>query len=296
MSTPDRLAESSIEGCGPLDIRIMQTGDVALALDWAAAEGWNPGLSDAALFHAVDPGGFFVAVEEEAPVGVVSVVRYGADFAFLGFFMVRPDRRGRGIGRALWRHALAERPAATVGLDGVVAQQEAYQRSGFVLAHRNIRYSGAAAVLDGPIAGVRPVAAGDFPVLAGLDTAAFGAARPAFLAGWLQAPGHAALVVEAEGGGLAGFGVLRPCRTGFKIAPLFADTPEAASRLLAALIARAGIGAVVMIDVPEPNVAARTLAETAGLSPVFETARMYRGPAPQLPLDRIFGLTSFELG
>ena len=30
--------------------------------------------------------------------------------------------------------------------------------------------------------------------------------------------------------------------------------------------------------------------------PVFETARMYRGGQPQLPLDRVFGVTSFELG
>jgi len=29
---------------------------------------------------------------------------------------------------------------------------------------------------------------------------------------------------------------------------------------------------------------------------VFETARMYKGPAPQLPVERIFGVTTFELG
>ena len=52
----------------------------------------------------------------------------------------------------------------------------------------------------------------------------------------------------------------------------------------------------VFLDVPEPNVAACRLAETYGLAAVFETARMYRGSAPELPLDRIFGITSFELG
>jgi hypothetical protein len=29
---------------------------------------------------------------------------------------------------------------------------------------------------------------------------------------------------------------------------------------------------------------------------VFETARMYKGSAPVLPLDNIFGVTTFELG
>jgi hypothetical protein len=32
------------------------------------------------------------------------------------------------------------------------------------------------------------------------------------------------------------------------------------------------------------------------MTPMFETARMYRGRAPDLPLDRIFGITTFELG
>jgi hypothetical protein len=29
---------------------------------------------------------------------------------------------------------------------------------------------------------------------------------------------------------------------------------------------------------------------------VFETARMYRGPEPTLPLDRIYGITTYALG
>lgn len=278
------------------EIRVMTASEVALAIDWAAAEGWNPGLSDAELFHRADPDGFFVALDAGDPVGVLSLVRYGEPYAFLGLYMVRPDRRGQGIGGKLFAHALEQRPSETVGLDGVVERQADYRRSGFVLAHRNIRYSGVASVLDGPVAGVRAAQAADLPDLHALDTACFGAARPVFLEGWLDALGHVALVAEGEEGVLAGFGVLRPCRTGFKIAPLFARTPEAAGRLLAALVAKAGLGAVVMLDLPEPNAAARALAEAANLLPVFETARMYRGPAPDLPLDWIFGLTSFELG
>lgn len=45
-----------------------------------------------------------------------------------------------------------------------------------------------------------------------------------------------------------------------------------------------------------PNVKAVALAERHGLTPGFETARMYRGPAPDLPLDKTFGITTFELG
>jgi hypothetical protein len=44
------------------DIRTerMCADDMALAVDWAAAEGWNSGLDDAAAFHAADPDGHFL--------------------------------------------------------------------------------------------------------------------------------------------------------------------------------------------------------------------------------------------
>jgi hypothetical protein len=32
------------------------------------------------------------------------------------------------------------------------------------------------------------------------------------------------------------------------------------------------------------------------MTPVFETARMYTRQSPELPLNRLFGVTSFELG
>ena len=49
-------------------------------------------------------------------------------------------------------------------------------------------------------------------------------------------------------------------------------------------------------DVPVPNADGSALARDLGFEPVFETARMYRGPDPCLRLDRVFGVTTFELG
>ncbi len=122
----------------------------------------------------------------------------------------------------------------------------------------------------------------------------FPADRDAFLAAWLSAPGH---VVRAlvEKGAVTGYGVLRPCREGAKIGPLFAATEADADLLFRALAAEAPPGPV-FLDPPEPNAHAMALAERHGLTPSFETARMYRGLAPDLPLARIFGITTFELG
>lgn len=41
-------------------VRRMRREDVDLAIEWAAAEGWNPGLNDAESFFDTDPQGFFI--------------------------------------------------------------------------------------------------------------------------------------------------------------------------------------------------------------------------------------------
>lgn len=275
-------------------IRPLAPEEIAEAVAWAAREGWNPGLADAAAFAAQDRDGFLGLFVDGALAATISAVAYEGGFGFVGFYICRPDLRGRGLGLALWRAALARLAGfAAVGLDAVVAQQANYARSGFVLAHRNIRYGGPA-----PDRGADPRVV-DFgevhadAVLA-LDRRCFGHARPDFLKAWLAPPFGRACVFLPDGH-VRGYGVVRRCGEGHKIGPLFAEDEEAARALFSTFAATAR-GETLFLDVPEPNAAARALAEDAGLSRVFETGRMYRGAAPDLPLARIFGITSFELG
>lgn len=279
-------------------IRIMSRAELDLAVDWAAAEGWNPGHHDAIAFHASDPTGFLVGLVDGAPAAAISVVRYPGDFAFLGFYLVRPDRRGQGHGLAIWKAGMARVAGCVVGLDGVVAQQPNYKRSGFVLAYRNIRFGGAPPrdeVSAGRLpAGLVDARALPFDALLALDSRLFPAPRPAFLSAWIALPGHRALAA-IEDGRLAGFGVLRPCRNGAKIGPLYADGPAVAARLVRGLCAGAGAGPV-FLDVPEVNPGAVALAQSFGWTAQFETARMYVGAAPEVDLKRLYGVTTFELG
>lgn len=279
---------------GDAAIRCASRAEIDRMLDWAAAEGWNPGRHDARAFHAADPGGFFVSDVAGAPGAAISVVRYDDAFAFLGLYIVRPEWRGEGHGYALWQAALARRGARCIGLDGVVAQQANYAKSGFVLAYRNIRFGGAAPAADRTSAGIVAARELPFDALAGYDRRHFPAPRPGFLSLWLDPPDGAALAA-VESGRIRGLGAIRPCREGFKIGPLYAETEATADTLFRALAAPAP-GARVFLDVPEPNAAALRLARRYGLSPAFETARMYAGAAPEMPLDRLFGVTTFELG
>src|SRR4051812_3493089 len=137
-----------------LQIRNLRPEEISLAIDWAAAEGWNPGLSDAACFAMPDARGFFVGEIDGAPVATVSCVNYDDRFAFLGFYIVREDFRGSGHGLRIWNAAIAHARPRVIGLDGVVAQQDNYRKSGFELAYANIRYGGIVAAPSSPPAGL----------------------------------------------------------------------------------------------------------------------------------------------
>jgi GNAT superfamily N-acetyltransferase len=274
-------------------IRTMRPDEIALAADWAAAEGWNPGLADAACFATVDPGGFLIGELDGAPAATISCVNYDGRFAFLGFYIVRADLRGSGYGLRIWNAAIAHADSRIIGLDGVVAQQENYKKSGFRLAYANIRYGGTVAAPAAP-PGIIALSDVPFAMVEASDATVFPAPRPVFLRAWTGAPGHIGCALMHEGR-LAGWGVIRPCRQGRKVGPLVADSSAIAGAVLSALLAQAG-GGEIFLDVPAVNREAVALAQSLGLAPVFETARMYTGAIPPLQLERVFGVTTFELG
>ena len=63
----------------------MTRDEIDLAIEWAAHEGWNPGLYDAECFYKADPRGFFIGLLENKPIAVVSGVIYDKKYAFGGF-------------------------------------------------------------------------------------------------------------------------------------------------------------------------------------------------------------------
>ncbi len=275
-------------------IRTMLPHEADLAVEWAAREGWNPGLHDARCFLAADPEGFLVGLLDNVPVAAISAVRYGSNFGFLGFYIVSPAHRGKGYGLRIWNAAMHQLQGRTIGLDGVPAQQDNYRKSGFELAYRSVRNQGRGGC-PAPDRELAPLADLPFEAVAGFDRRFFPARRQGFLRSWLDQPGARALAAM-DGPDLAGYGVIRPCRSGFKIGPLFANDAAMADALYAGLAANLPIEAPVFLDTPEANSAALDLARRRGMEPVFETARMYAGDPPDIDLGGVFGVTSFELG
>lgn len=278
----------------PVTVRRLSRGELAIAVDWAAEEGWNPGLHDAETFYSADPGGFFALEADGRVIGTVSVVRYGEEFAFGGLYILRPDLRGRGIGYALQQEfTLPFAGGRNLGIDGVFEMQPRYARAGFLFSHRNLRFEGTGGGTEP--GGVTPLDDVPIDAVVNYDRPFFPGPRERFLKGFLAQSDSVGFACTGPGGEVTGYGFARPCRVGFKVGPLFADTQEIAGDLFSALLA-AVPGELVYLDVPESNRLALDLVERHHMVPVFGTARMYSRRVPDLPLDRTYGITTFELG
>jgi len=288
---------------GELTIRNMIRDEVDRLVEWAAHEGWNPGLHDADLFWATDPDAFIAAELEGELIGGGAITSYEGQYGFMGFFIVRPEYRGRGLGDRLW-HARRDRlfqrlrPGAAIGLDGVFEMQDYYAEGGFVFSHRNLRYR---ADNPGQWAGavplnenIVPLAELPFRKLVEYDRDCFGVSREGFLSRWTEQP-DACSLGYLHGDELKGFGVVRRCGEGCKLGPLFAHNFDVAGALYEQLSAF-GAGGPVFLDAPENNPQAMALVQQHRMSEVFGCARMYIGRPPDVAHERIYGVTSFELG
>lgn len=273
----------------------MKREELPLAVEWAVAEGWNPGLADAECFWPVDPEGFFCAEKDGKIVATVSIVNYDDRFSFGGFYIVDPAHRAGGIGMQLYQYAKQHAGSRILGVDGVVAMVEKYEKHGGLFLHyTNARYEGrGGGLMPHGLTFIRKV---KFDDLLAYDTAHFPACREKFLRCWIGQQDHIGLARVGDDGRILGYGVRRKCFTGYKIGPLFAKDRETAGLILDGLVA--GIpGEPFFLDIPVPNKAAVALVEDRKMVPVFHTARLYstRDPVP-LSLDEIFGVTTFELG
>lgn len=279
-----------------LTIRPLRGDEIHIPLNMAQEEGWNPGLEDGPAFFAADPTGYFAGEIDGKLINVISAVRYGDAFGFIGLYICKREFRTRGYGHQIWDHAMSYLGSRVIGLDAVNEQTASYAEHGFKSKYRNIRQTGIS-LCDTPMdPRLAPLGQGLYPSIRDYDLEFFPAPRTEFLELWtapmLETRRGFAFV---EDGSVHGYGVIRQCHEGYKIGPLFADTPEIADTLFRALAGQVK-GQMVILDTPEPNAAALLLAERYELSPEFETFRMYRGAVPDLPLDQMYGITTFELG
>ena len=276
-----------------LKIRKMDREEVGFAVEMAAAEGWNPGLHDGELFYEADQEGFFIVEFDGKPVGCASAVAYDDSFGFLGLYVVKSEYRKKGVGLKLTEKCLEYLGDRNIGLDGVVENEKKYQQvMKFRSSYSNLRFEGRGGgeVPDGLV----KISEVPFEKLLDYDRKMFPAPRSRFLEKWVNQPDSYAFAALEERD-LKGYGVIRKCRVGYKIGPLFADDQDTAEKIFRAL--RASVPEeTIYLDVPEPNKKAMEIAKKYHMNVMFKTIRMYSRKEPDIRLDRVYGVTSFEFG
>ena len=265
---------------------------------WAELEGWDPGLYDADVYWATDPDGFYGYFQDGELLAGGSIISYDGEFGFMGFFIVKPKFRSLGIGRKLWyqrRDTLLSRlnAGASIGMDGVVEMQPFYEKGGFITAFRDVRYekTGMELKVDKNISSIKE---NDLKSILKYDKQCFGFSRPQFLKPWLNLPDNKAFKC-VKNDELLGFAIVRKTLVGNKVGPLFADNENVAEELYKACL-NSVIGEKLYLDIPIINKGAKNLIKKYRATYVFECARMYYGNPPIIDMNKVFGITSFELG
>lgn len=280
---------------GTFSIQRMKRSQIDMAIDWAEAEGWNPGIHDSDCFYAADPNGFLIGLLDDEPVAMVSAVAYSESYGFMGFYIVKPEVRNRNYGVQLWDVGLRYLENRCIGLDSVRPDLVSHKKPEFKPAYTNYRFKWVKNEQWAVAPEVIELSQVPFSILMTYDCAVFGFSRENFLKCWISRPASRALGIIKDDK-LSGYGVIRECREGFKIGPLFAEDAEFARALFVALTREVKMGVQIFLDTPERNPEAVIIAQDYGMTEVFRTTRMYNRPEPAVPLHKWFGVTSFELG
>ena len=126
------------------------------------------------------------------------------------------------------------------------------------------------------------------------DSNFFPVPRPQFLKYWIKEPESLAIAI-LKNENIIGYGMIRKSNTDYRIGPLFSDNKIIAENIFKKLNNFA-VGSQVFLDVPDVNKEALELANKYNMKPMFETARMYTKKPPAINLNKIFGITTFEVG
>ena len=252
-------------------------------------------MTDLQLYRRIQPDGWFVAVQEELPVGMVGATNYGS-FAHVGLMAVHPDAQRQGIGLALMQFILArldQQHVPLVTLDASEMGRPLYEKLGFLSYDETLvfEWDGHPALPEQP-ANVQPISIQELDELAEWDAAVFGANRlkalQALLAffpgrGWMQ---------RDESGQAAGYLFAQ----GNRIGPWVMRQSKNAQALLQAALALPYEG-TLSLAVPSVNQAAIQLLKGYGFEQVRANRHMGRGPGePACQRTSIYAQASLALG
>lgn len=255
----------------------MTPRDLPSAIRLTDLEGWGYTHEDFRRLLDLEPGGCFVAQDEDTAVGITCSTSYGK-LAFVGAVIVDPGHRGLHVGESLMNAALDHLDSIgveTVRLNAYLHVVPFYERLGFRGEYEVVRVEGTPPGSRSP--NVRPAAPGEIRGLAALDAPLFGAGRRRLLVRLHKEYPDTFLVVGPPGK-IDGYAVAVPGDDSTYVGPavVLPDRGDVALDLLRHIAAespRHPIG----FAAPLANPSLPGILEALELRTVFRTRRMYRG-------------------
>jgi GNAT superfamily N-acetyltransferase len=275
-------------------IRRMAAADIPLGMRLKTEAGWNQTEADWRRFLAMEPKGCFVAEYNDEPVGTTTTCIFG-NVAWIAMVLVDERMRGRGIGKALMKHALAFLDAAdvrSVRLDATPLGRPLYEKLGFRAQFELVRCTG---VLPnrGRAAKVRRAKSEDWSDLFRLDRKATKTGRAKLLKRLFAEWPNDVWVAEPTGSA-TGYYTMRRGSQALQLGPVIGDYKVGG--LLLSHACQAYKGERVYLDIPRNNKSPQAVALAWGLTEQRQLLRMCRGPDVREDADRLWTSSGPEKG
>jgi len=266
-------------------IRVLNSGDLASALELSSVAGWNQTVDDWNLLMRLPQAHRFAIEVDGQVVSTTTLVSYEQQLAWIGMVLTKPEYRGRGFARRLFAHVLDY--AALIGiqtlkLDATEQGKPLYEGFGFQVEQAVERW-----VRPGDSATYSHKSSSRLSEeLRRLDIEAFGADRSPVLD---QLANRGDLVAASDA-----FSFTRGGRVTSYLGPCVALDPYRARALIRESVAASGTS--WSWDLLPGNAAAVDLARQLGFTQKRLLTRMSRGEVLRRRDDMVYAIAGFELG
>ena len=254
----------------PHAITRLGPGDLDACLELAAGRDWRPERRKWALLFEVGEV-YGIRDPDGGLAGSVTLTRYGPDLAIVSMMLVAARFGGRGLGRRLMSHVLAQAGDTTLFLYATPMGRPLYEKVGFRTVGSVTtsvgRFTGA------PGGGTRPAEPRDRDAILALDAVAVGADRTDLLTRYFGLA-EQLRVIERDGA-VCGFAAAAANVENVVVGPLVAPDLDVARTLIADVAS--AIDAPVRLDLDHRHDGLLEWAAERGVTPANDTSLMVRG-------------------
>jgi GNAT superfamily N-acetyltransferase len=274
----------------------MSAEDFEFAIRITDQMSWGLAEADFEFMIELEPEGCFVLLHDSERIGIATTVSFGR-VGWFGNLIVTPDKRERGGGSFLVRHALgylADRNVRTVGLYAYTEKIPFYTTLGFKCDSDFVALKGKGASSSILGVDVREATNQDISEIIDFDEACFGASRKQLLEPVLRDTDNFCYV-STENGRLSGFALAKVYHGMVELGPLVGnrDRSDIAIGLLTAALSRSN-GFEVSMCVPKKEASILNMLTRMGFTERFRVARMFFGPP--VTGDCVYAAESLERG